>query len=173
MIPPTETKEAFGRAVKHLRGARNQQDLGYAIADHLGRTKLSKQSIISKVENGKAHVSIDEIDAIAKGLKVSPADLLLAWAEELDPDRPYGYRLRRAQVLQALDELHDVVLRATSQFLETGTAARELEPYMVTAVADLVHMGPGNARRVMRLASYFNRLTERFEAVPTTDEEER
>lgn len=66
----TPTRKQFGERVRKLRKKLgiSQEELGFRAGLH--------RTYIGSIERGEQNVSIDNIHKIAKGLKVSPKELL-------------------------------------------------------------------------------------------------
>jgi transcriptional regulator with XRE-family HTH domain len=63
---------AFGKAVRRLRVERGYSQEAFAAKAKVGR------SYMGQVERGEVNISIDNIQKIAKGLGLTPGQLLLA-----------------------------------------------------------------------------------------------
>jgi hypothetical protein len=159
-VGKAEAREAFGRAVKRFRAGRmNQEQLAEGVRRVLGRpTKYAKQTVISSVETGKAYVPIEDVFAFASALGVEPADMLVAWAQELGEEQVEGWRLTRTQLLQDLDALQGAVRQATASFVTPRMppdAPGEVQETAALA-AELMLLPKRQRRRLFRLVGMFN-----------------
>lgn len=153
-------KEAFGRAVKRFRtGKMTQGQLAEAVKASVGRpTKYAKQSVISDVETGKANVGIEDVFAFAAALGVEPADMLVAWAQELGEENVVGWRLLRLQLLQDLDALQGAVRQATAEFVTRRSPAETPSDVneMAALAAELMLLPKRQRRRLFRMMGMFD-----------------